>query len=161
MSQYLAAVGPYDFRRGDLSNFLADIKIGRPIYVDGSLAQVNAALGIARKSGQEFITDFYNPMRLPGNGRDFPSNADIIGITKLATECVTGKRSWSRGMTRQNNARIPTTGHRNSHWLLSGEISGKRGRQGRTKLLIVGFCRERSLLLPLTRLEVDSLAVKL
>ncbi len=97
MSQYLATVGPYDFRRGDLSNFLADIKIGRPIYVDGSLAQVNAALGIVRKSGQEFITDLYNPMRLPGNGRDFPSNADIIRITKLATECVTRKRSLEPG----------------------------------------------------------------
>src|SRR5580700_5893785 len=125
MSQYLAAVGPYDFRRGDLSNFLADIKICRPIYVDGSLTQVNTAFGIVRKSGQEFITDLYNPMGLPGNGRDFPSNPDIVRITKLATECVAGKRPWSGGVTCQNNARIQTTGHRNSHWLPSGEISGK------------------------------------
>jgi hypothetical protein len=91
---------PYDLRRSDLSSFFTDIEIGRPIDVQRPLAQVNAALSVVRKSGQELIADFYDLMGLPGNACDFPANANIVRITKFAAKCVAGKRTRSGRMTR-------------------------------------------------------------
>src|SRR5882757_4453988 len=64
-------------------------------------------------------------------------------------------------MTRQNNSRIQSPRHGNSHCLPAGKISRKVRRQSRAQFLIVRLLRESRLVLPLTRLEVCALTLQL
>ena len=161
MSQYLTAIGPNNLSRSDLPNLLAEIKIGCPTKVDRSFGNRDRALGIACESGSKSHRQLRSLDVADGKALRPSVRCARHKYHETCFQTCNSEVSLAPGVSRQDDSRVKTASHRNSHLLLTGKISRKCGRQHGAKFFVVWLRSEGSLFLPLTWFEVRVLAVQM